>query len=125
MSRTVQLLSLMLTITFVAIAGFGVFAMPSHHHEPGCPFMQGEHTICPMNTAEHLSAWQNVFTSTQPTVSLLILSTVTLVLVSWRKNNLPRMFPIRLKLYSSDSPAVLPSLFQVLFSDGILNPKAP
>jgi len=125
MVRSTQSMSLTVTIAFVAIAVFGVFAMTSNHHELGCPFMPGQHAMCPMNTSQHISAWQNVFTSTLPTLSILIFSLITFVLVSCQNNNLLRVFPKRLNLHSCDCAVLLPSLYQQLFSSSILNPKAP
>ena len=124
MSQTTRLLSLIITIAFIAVAGFGLMAMPSHHHEVGCPFMPGEQVVCPMNAFDHISAWQNMFTTTLPTLVVLLLAIAFVVLIPWENSGPPRVL-VRSHLYRRDGPTLPPSLYQELFSSGILHPKIP
>ena len=110
-------------IAFIGMAGFGMFAMTGHHHEPGCPFMPGEQAICEMNIFDHISAWQNTFTGVLPSIFILILA-VALNFVYWFNYDKPP--DLRGRVSPRSSPGLnRPNLYQELFSSGILNPKAP
>lgn len=109
--------------TFLIVGGFGMMAMGNHHHEPGCPFMPGEQAICDMNALDHISAWQNAFTVTLPTLFVYLLLAVV-VLFIWKYYSPPDFFVRRLLPICNRDPVSVP-LYQELFSSGILNPRAP
>ena len=116
----------LILIAFVTLGGFGMLAMAGmdgHHHEPGCPFMPGEQAICAMTALDHISAWQNAFTVTLPTLFTYLLLAVAVLFV-WKYYNPPDLFVRRLPLRRSEDHVSVP-LYQELFSSGILNPKAP
>ncbi len=113
-------------ITFVTLSGFGLLAITGingHHHQPGCPFMVGEHAICTMTALDHIIAWQNAFTTTIPTLSIYFFF-ATAVLFVYKYYSPPNLF-IRRFLSSRTNSLIFVSLWQELFSSGILNPKAP
>ncbi len=114
-----------LTIIFLLIAGFG-FVMPmttdGHHHESGCPFMPGEQSVCMMTPLDHISAWQSTFTTLVPGAFSLILLTLCLVVIASQFFRPPDTGRSPARLQKINIP---PSLYQQLFSKGILNPKAP
>lgn len=121
-----QIIATLIFIAFFTLGGFGMFAMTGmegHHHRPGCPFMPGEQIICNMTALDHIAAWQNAFTTTISTFSIYLLL-VAVVLLVWKYYSPTDIFVRRLLLSRTREP-VLVSLYQELFSSGILNPKAP
>lgn len=121
-----SILAICILIAFATFGGFGMLAiggMGGHHEEVGCPFMPGEQAICDMNALDHISAWQNTFTVTVP--SLFIYTFLLgLVLFVWKYYNPPDLFVRRLSSRLSEYYISI-SFYQELFSSGILNPKAP
>ena len=81
--------------------------------------MVGHQTLCSMDTFDHIAAWQSfsqsISFSQTPTVILAIVVTVFLGVFYTRTTSPPRRF--FLPRY--------PSLFEQLFANGILHPKAP
>lgn len=56
-------------IVFLAFFASGILALnlygpdQSHGMIQGCPYMNGDSSMCPMNLTDHLSAWKQTFTS--------------------------------------------------------------
>lgn len=118
-----NILGVIAVIAFISVAVFGFLAIvPSHHHEPGCPFMIGEQSICPMGLFEHIRAWQNVFTVSLPYIFFLIIA-LFLIVALWQFTHPPNILVLTRKKVEQNSSHNL--LYQELFSRGILNPKAP
>lgn len=117
---------LSLIFILISLSTFGTTMVTSgdgHHHGPGCPFMAHEQVICDMNAFDHIAAWQKVFTAILPALSLFALCAV-LIFIShryWRLFHLLSGPPRR----SYPDDLTVSSLYQRLFSDGLLNPKAP
>lgn len=119
-----NILSIIILVAFITVAVFGILSItPSHTHEPGCPFMPGEQAICPMGLLEHISAWKNIFTVSVPYAVLLIL-VIFLILSLWFLIHPPNYFFFKYKRLRQVGFAHI-TLYQELFSQGILNPKAP
>lgn len=107
---------------FIFVAVFGFLAIvPSHHHEPGCPFMVGEQSICPMGLFDHIKAWQSVFTVFLPSLLLLVVA-LFIVVTLWQSIHPPNFLRFTGQKFQNFSHNLL---YQELFSQGILNPKAP
>lgn len=92
------------------------FATPHHH----CPFVAGEMSFC-ITTLSHLDHWQVAFAAILMELSVLI--AIALVFSS-------RSWSLHLQLSSAAPPipryrSRRPTLFQELFSQGLLHPKAP
>jgi hypothetical protein len=117
------ILASLLVIALIAGAVFGLYVMVGGHftHEAGCTFMPASLALCAMPFA-HLKDWQAVYSAIFAQVVMLL----SLVAVCARGRLLG---PLREKLRQSFAFAVLfrapqrPSLFQELYSDGILNRK--
>jgi len=92
--------------------------MPMEH----CPFAQGEHTLCQMNPFEHLKVWEQFTIKLLPVIKILSLVWLVSVLLSFSYHSPPIS---RLLLYLKRERLRNYSLYQQLFSQGILNPKAP
>ena len=110
-------------MVFIAVAVFGVVAITPSHHQPGCPFMPGEQAICPMGLFEHISAWKNIFTVSIPAIFIILIFAALLNFAFWLFHLPPRLPVVfrRLKIKNF----FYNNLYQELFSQGILNPKAP
>lgn len=83
----------------------------------GCPFMVGETSFCSMSLFEHIEHWQSTFTFTL----IKLLSFLTIVA--------PFIFVLLIvvqpRLYERPPQGTdFPTLFQQLFSQGLLNSKA-
>jgi hypothetical protein len=122
-----QVFITIILFVFVAMAGFG-FLYPSitggHHHEPGCPYMLGEQAVCTMDLLDHFTIWQKTFTTVLPTIfSLFLIGAVVLIAVYSKLYK----SPLELKALCYVTSVYTASLnpYQLLFSKGILNPKAP
>jgi hypothetical protein len=106
---------------YVFLAVFGLVAMGYVHQHTmtsmdHCPFMIGEHSLCNMNFVDHINVWENL-TNTIITTVFLVPIIITYFFLFLRPPNLARIRlykkPYREKFITS------------LFSQGILNPKAP
>ncbi|MEK7583780.1 MAG: hypothetical protein AAB490_00920 [Patescibacteria group bacterium] len=126
----VSLLSIIFFISIGLVVGAG--SMGSDHGSMvGCPFMMGEHVLCPMGILEHLATWQKLAGSIPDRfgmiVSLSMVLSVFVLLVaqemeSWRRCSI-RLGP-RQALYKRIFPnSILFVFVKKLFSQGILNPK--
>ena len=88
------------------------------HHEIGCPFAMGQTAICATSVLEHLQHWQIAFASIF--AELLVIAALALVAVRyWELAALPEPSFARIRLRSCAPNK--PTLFQELFSRGILN----
>jgi hypothetical protein len=109
-------------IAFVLMAGFGLFLPVSHAgHDMGCPFAPATTALCDAAFG-HIKRWQDAFVT--PIVEALLLVGVALVVVKFiglfLKSD-PRYERYRLRIRIPTRPI----LFQELYSQGILNRKAP
>lgn len=118
-----NILNITILALFLSVFIFGMLSLPlSHHHEPGCPFMVGEQSICPMGTLEHISVWKSIF-NTSATFIFVYLTFIFAGFYIFKKNHPPN-FLILLRRFKQDNFSDT-NLYQELFSQGILNPKAP
>ncbi len=83
----------------------------------GCPFMQGQMSVCSMTVFDHIEHWQNAFLSVLvQTISFIALVAsfgFAWLLLTKQEWSPPRLFNLH-----------RPTLFQELFSRGILHSKA-
>ncbi len=112
-------------ITYVSLAAFLfivivgpwlVFSSPVDI-DPGCLFTHGQESFCSMTSLEHLEQWQSafMFTLVQILSFAVCIAVVSIffAIIQRLKPDIPFFF----KRYQ-------PTLFQQLFSQGILNSKA-
>lgn len=92
-----------------------------------CPFMESGEVICPMNLADHISAWKAAFVSAAPTIVTIMLvagavafiASATPFLFTPRRKPIPvRLNALRTRTYSFSYRPL-----QELFSNGVLHPK--
>lgn len=108
-----------LLIVFIVAAVFGMYAMVAHPMQEGmeCPFMPGGTALCALSSLAHLTLWQSAFTATLVTVLSM------LVFLTFARPEFPHLEEkqrYRWRVRRTSLPA---TLFQELFSNGILNPK--
>ena len=89
----------------------------SENHEVGCPFMQGQMSICAMSVFDHIEHWQSAFTTTlvDSLPYIAVVAAIGFAYLLPRRNE-----------WSPPSPTYTarPTLFQELFAQGLLNSKA-
>lgn len=110
-------LAAILIFFMAVIAPWMLISMSSGQGHTGCPFMQGQMSVCSMTVFDHIEHWQSAFTS----ILVQILSFAALVAVlgfSWLLFNRAVWSPPHFS-YSSR-----PTLLQELFARGLLNSKA-
>lgn len=88
----------------------------------GCPFAIGEHSLCEMDTSGHMKAWQEFSTTILPTIKILVLASIAFAAVFFGYWSPPI---VRLLLHRRREWGKTLSLYQQLFSQGILHPKDP
>jgi hypothetical protein len=111
----------LIVFAVTACAGtYLMFALPAHH-DAGCPFMPGEAALCSMSPLDHIGHWHTTFAATLAAV-LVLLGTAVLLFYGWLRYIKKE---VRGKTFYLKRVDYLPILFQKLFSQGILNPKAP
>ncbi len=122
-AQTVAYAFFMIIFLFVGGIGFMPMMAETHHHEPGCPFMPGEYSVCLMTPFDHVAAWQGMFATIVPDTSMAIFGMMFLgliLVVLWKPPDIARRISGASTGYDSHL-----LLYQELFSRGILNPKAP
>lgn len=100
----------------VALGPWTVLSLPIDI-DPGCLITHGQESLCSMSSLEHLQQWQNVFVL----IVLEILAFIALGLAasSWMITLVRQKVP--LLSFRGSGP---PTLFQILFAQGLLNSKA-
>jgi hypothetical protein len=110
-------------IVFMAMAVFGLYfpMIPMGGHDSGCPFAVGGTSLCAQPFA-HIEHWQ----SNTLTILTEIFILVSLLFVAWLFGNYPPLDALERQRYRMPlrSPP-RPTLLQELFSQGILNRRAP
>ncbi len=117
-----KMLGIIAVFTFISIAVFGPLSIVHSHHKPGCPFVAGGHSICPMGFMEHINHWKSIFTIPVPFLLFLIIILFSIITI-WQFAEPPNSL-FRIK-HTFEHTVLHNSLYQKLFSQGILNPKAP
>lgn len=83
-----------------------------------CPYLVGEHSICPMDFSEHVSAWQNMLIVMTP-ISKMLFTFILMSFVYLAISVARYIFYIKRKRHRS-----VFILYRELFAQGILNGKA-
>lgn len=112
----------LLLILFIAVAVFGLYlslAAPIGH-DRGCPFMPGEAVLCDNALLAHMGHWRTA-------LAAVIAEAFLLFALAFLVRPEPPALPERhfAKARTKKREPNRPTLFQELFSQGILNPKTP
>lgn len=88
-----------------------------------CPFMAHEEVVCPMDVADHLSAWKAIYTATTSSLLVLVVTMVSMMVRIPRTVRLSWWYvmisgQLRERTYHFSSRP-----YQELFAGGILHPK--
>ncbi len=110
-------------LLFLVASVFGAYVMfGPMHMSAGCPLIRGELVVCTSTIVEHINHWQLAFASVL--FELLAFAGFALFAVGiWSPYTLRAYSHERIRLRSR--APVRPTLFQELFSRGILNRKEP
>ena len=111
-------------VSFLALTHFGM-SMDGEMDMSDCPFMT-EMVICDMGVLDHLSSWQSIFSNVViPEIIILALLFLAIIWVPYWTQFQPvsKDFLIQRLQPSAYTRSLIPTLFQYLFSKGILNPK--
>lgn len=116
-------LALILLAAFIALAGFGLYMPMTNHtgHNVDCPFAPGGTALCAAPLA-HLKHWQESFTAIL--VQTLLFVGAALIFINIQ-GFFPKLDPQYQRYRLRTHTPIRPPLFQELYSQGILNRKAP
>jgi hypothetical protein len=118
------LMGSLIILSTILISGLGLLQNTHSHagmHTVTCPYMVGQHSICPIESLFDIENLQAFSKAIFPLLELLILSAVLFVALKWILVKEPLTF-----LYIKQRHRVVPiPLHSNLFSEGILHPKAP
>ena len=115
-----------LAVSFLSLSHFGIsMVMGNDMSMSHCPFMS-EMGVCDMSLFEHIATWQSVFANilTPENIIFTLLLLAVLLLPYWTTFfSPPKGLLVQAKYISNRKRVPIVSFFQVLFSQGILNPK--
>ncbi len=117
-------LTLLLLVGYIYLAIFSLFTMSGHDHMPmaDCPYMQGQHSLCAMDSFAHLSAWKAKLLTLPNTIYLFATLILIFVAMGTFLSSSPPL--LRQLLYYKKTKSVpIVSKLEQQFSRGILNPK--
>ena len=105
-------------VAFIGILSFGSLVLPKEVHtaHQGCPFAADEQGMCPMMSLEHVEF--------VPIVTAIIIGLFAIILISLKKEIVLILEKQKVQFDQLRRKKKI-SLYQDLFSRGILNPKAP
>lgn len=123
LSRSKVILAVLVFFAYIALCVFSLFMLAGHLSHVGipmtdCPYMTGQHSVCPMDVASHITAWQDMVRTILPTIVLIIITAA--VFTTWRLN-----MEIGPPIFLRRRPDRQISPYTELFARGILNPKIP
>jgi xanthine/uracil/vitamin C permease (AzgA family) len=107
-------------VVIVAVLGMPLMLASPLHQETGCPFALGQTAMCATSTLEHMKHWQTAF-ATILAEMLIIVALALVALRQWKIVALPERSFARIQMRSRVPDR--PTLFQELFTRGILNRK--
>lgn len=112
-----------LLISYIWIAVFGLlqisFTQMSHGAHP-CPFIAGEQSVCPMDAISHVKKWQTFTMAIILVIKIFIFACFAIAL--FLIFSFYKYYPLFTRQKQESIPI---PLYQLLFSDGILHPRAP
>lgn len=119
---TLTSLSLLVLASYLLVSVFSLFHM-AHMASAGmdmerCPYMLDQQSVCPMDIFAHTKSWHEFYSA--PLSYLKVLSAVTLAFLPL----LAIVLSPPVLAYRRRHTRII-SLYQILFSSGILHPKAP
>lgn len=105
-------------IAFIGVLSFGSMVLPKEVHaaHQECPFAADEQGMCPMMSLEHVEFI--------PTATAIIIGLFAIIFISFKKEIILILEKQKVRLDQLRRTKKI-SLYQDLFSQGILNPKAP
>jgi hypothetical protein len=112
-----------LLFTFVLLTGVGLYTSATGHdheeHPADCPLVLGDMALCQAPLA-HLEHWQSALLALAADMLVLV---AALVFFNWY--SIPNKDPQHERFKRRAQQPQRPTLFQELFAQGLLHPKAP
>jgi hypothetical protein len=117
-----HILTSIVLVAFILLVGFGLYIPTTNHggHEMGCPFASGSTAICAAPLA-HLEHWQSTFVTILAETLLLAVVLLFFSAIS----SIPKIDPQHERYRLRAHIPTRPTLFQELYSGGIVNRKEP
>ena len=119
-----HIIGVLILLSYTGIAIFGLFeirGMSSMNTMHNCPYTIDQHSVCPMDALHHLQTWQSFSMAIISFPAALFLLALFVSGYVWYV-----LFKSKFSSYDKQySGYFSPPLYQLLFSQGILNPKAP
>ncbi len=108
---------------YLYLSVFSLLAMSGHDHMPmaDCPYMIGQHSICSMDTFEHLTAWKSLILTIPSVIYVLALFVLVFAFQTFLSSSPP--FLRQLSYYRKIKFEPIISKLELAFARGILNPK--
>jgi hypothetical protein len=105
---------------FLTVSIFGLTSLLSHAgHHTKCPLQGAPAVLCESTTIEHIGIWQAMFVAT------LFLLVFALGTILFSRCMYARVRAERIRVRSTHTRILRPTLLQELYSSGILNRKEP
>jgi hypothetical protein len=113
-----------LLLLLVSVTLFGLpLSLPNlTHYNHHCPLTGEEMPLC-ATVLEHIDHWQTAFASVVAT--FILLAAFVYIARTLQFSFLRTLAKVRRRSYLHFHPPDRPTLFQELFSQGLLNPKIP
>ena len=107
-----------LLASFVAVLSFGSLGLikESHVAHTGCPFAAEQQGMCPMMSLEHVEFFSIAV--------VVVIAVIAVILISFKQEIVLILEKQQVRFDQLRRKKKIP-LYQNLFSQGILNPKAP
>ena len=122
MNINTRTIAIPIPLAFTVVAVFGLYIIFfGHDQATDCPLMPGEAVLCANFALVHITHWRSAFTAIFAEALLLI--ALAFLYARPELSKLPDRQHVRLRTRERDPDR--PTLFQELFSQGILNRKAP
>ena len=110
-------ISVLVAYAFLTLISLSVFGVHSHSMtlKEGCPYIQGTHSLCQMDTLGHIEAWSKATRTLIPLVFIFITAIIVVVAHASLQRRGTRV----------NRRPYFPTLYTLLFAQGILHPKIP
>ena len=116
-------LALFVLLAYLYLGVFSLLAMSGHHQMliTDCAYMALQHSICAMDTFEHLTAWKALVLTIPSVIYILALFVVVFVFQTLLSSSPPLLRQLLYYIKTKFEPVI--SKLEMAFARGILNPK--
>lgn len=123
-TATVDFIALGALVTYLLVVVSGGFFL--HHgttmNMTYCPLLAGQEIVCPMDALTHIEGWMDMTRAIVSTFEALTVAGILFIFFRFFYNTTSPPENLYIKQVFRRIP---PDLYQALYSQGILHPKAP